>query len=263
MKLTVLLLLVCLQISAAMVGQNVSLTATNASLKVVLKEINEQTGYGFILPDELLMKAGLITIDVRNMPVEEALEMCLAELPVDYEIVNNTIRLIPREELPDVTELTQEQKTLKLTGTIRDVDGKPIQGVAVIVMGTTIGASTDENGIFLLEAPEDAKVLFISFLGMKQQEVIIGTKREFSIYLEEDALPVDEVQVIGYGTTTRRLSTSSVSSVRSEVLEKQSVSNPMEALQGRAAGLYITNTAGSFGAQPTVQIRGVGTLITS
>ncbi|MBE0673100.1 MAG: SusC/RagA family TonB-linked outer membrane protein [Bacteroidales bacterium] len=263
MRLTILLMLVCLQLSAAMVGQNVSLTANNASLKEVLKEINDQTGYGFILPDDLLMKAGLITIDIRDLPVESALEMCLAKLPVDYEIVNNTIRLIPREELPAATEVTQEQKTIKLTGTVRDKEGIPLQGVAVIVMGTTIGASTDENGNFVLDAPTDAKALFISHLGMIQQEVNIGTKREFNISLEEDALPVDEVQVIGYGTTTRRLSTSAISSVKSEVLEKQSVSNPMEALQGRASGLYITNTAGSFGAQPTVQIRGVGTLITS
>jgi TonB-linked SusC/RagA family outer membrane protein len=263
MKLTVLLMLMCLQLSAAMVGQNVSLTATNASLKEVLKEINEQTGYGFILPDDLLMKAGLITIDISNLPVEEALEMCLGNLPVDYEIVNNTIRLIPREEAPAATEITQEQKTIKLTGTIRDTDGKPLQGVAVIVMGTTIGASTDENGNFVLEAPADAKVLFISHLGMIQQEVSIGTKREFNISLEEDALPVDEVQVIAYGTTTRRLSTSAVSSVKSGVIENQSVSSPMDALQGRASGLYITNTGGSFGSQPTVQIRGVGTLSTS
>ena len=260
MKLTVLLLVLCLQISAGMVGQTVSLSVSDATLKDVLREINQQTGYGFILPDDLLLKAGKITLDLKDVPLESALEMCLASLPLDYEIADNTIRLIPKEVVPVVSDETQEQKTLRLTGTVSDRQGNPLQGVAVIVKETTIGASTDEFGKFVLEAPLEAKVLFISHLGMIQQEVIIGTKREFNIFLEEDALPVDEVQVIAYGTTTRRLSTSAVSTIKTDVIEKQSVANPVQALQGRAAGIYITNTAGSLESSPTIQIRGVGTI---
>ncbi len=262
MKLSVLLLFfTCLQLSAVVSSQTVSLKVSDASLKVVLREINKQTGYQFFYDDNLLKSAGKVTLDLTDVPIDEALAQCFSNIPVDYEVIDNTIVLRPntKNKIQDqLSELPQE--TLRLTGTVQDKNGVPLQAAAIIVKGTTIGTSTDEQGNFVLYCPVGSLALEISMLGMKTQEVMIDGKTSFSILLDEEAMGIDEVQIIAYGTTTKRLNTGSVSTVKGKQIETRPVGNIMQALQGQVTGLSVVNTNAGIGAPPTINVRGVNSL---
>jgi TonB-linked SusC/RagA family outer membrane protein len=258
MKLSVLLLFfTCLQLSAIVNSQTVTLTAIDASLKSVLKEFHEQTGFNFFYDDDLLRKAGKVNIDLKDVPLEIALEECFEDSQIDYQIVDNTIVLKSKPESAKPVVINQQQEPLRLTGNVRDKNGNPLQAAAVVVKGTTTGTSTDNEGNFVLYCPADSKVLQISVLGMKTQEIVIGGQTSFNVMLEEVALDIDEVQVIAYGTTTKRLNTGAVSTIKSENIAKQPFANFAQTLQGQLAGVVVTNTEGSVGSAVKIQIRGL------
>ena len=146
-------------------------------------------------------------------------------MPIDYQIVDNTIVLKPKPEDPKTVVINQQQEPLRLTGTVKDKNGNPLQAAAVVVKGTTTGTSTDAEGNFVLYCNADSKVLQISILGMQTLEIVIGGQTSFNVILEEVALDIDEVQVIAYGKTTKRLNTGAVSSIKSENIAKQPLGN--------------------------------------
>ena len=258
MKLSVLLLLfTCLHLSAIVNSQTVSLSVNDASLKSVLKEFHEQTGFNFFYDDDLLRKAGKVNIDLKDVPIEIALQECFGNSMIDYQIVDNTIVLKPKPEDPKTVVIKQQQEPLRLTGTVKDKNGNPLQAAAVVVKGTTTGTSTDAEGNFVLYCNADSKVLQISILGMQTREVVIGGQTSFNVILEEVALDIDEVQVIAYGKTTKRLNTGAVSSIKSENIAKQPLGNFAQALQGQMTGVVVTNSEGSVGSAVNIQIRGL------
>ena len=257
MKLTVMMLIVGLQISAAAVGQNVSLSVKDATLKEVFAEINDQTGYSFFYRDSYLRNAGRLTLEVTDMPLEDVLNQCFLNIPVDYQIVDNTVVIKPKEEKPaDITMIEMPQEQLRLSGTVKDKNGNPLQAVAVIVKGTTIGVSTDAEGKFVLNCPANSQVLEISILGMKTQEIVIGGKTSFTVMLEEEAMDIDEVQVIAYGTTTKRLNTGTIATVKSEDIVSRPVTNVLQALQGQVAGVSLHQDATGLGSPINIIVRG-------
>ena len=157
MKLSVLLLFfTCLHLSAIVNSQTVTLSVNDASLKSVLKEFHEQTGYNFFYDDDLLRKAGKVNIDLKDVPLETALAECFENSQIDYQIVDNTIVLKSKPESPNTVVISEPQQPLKLTGTVKDKNGNPLQAVAVVVKGTTTGTSTDAGGNFVLNCPADS-----------------------------------------------------------------------------------------------------------
>ena len=117
------------------------------------------------------------------------------------------------------------------SGTVSDSDGNPVPGAFVLIQGTQDGTSTDENGEFSLTVPAGATLEF-SCLGYKTVTTEPGDRAVINVILEDDMTSLDEVVVIGYGTTTRRRSVGAVDQVKSEVLETISVANLTQALQG-------------------------------
>ena len=143
----------------------------------------------------------------------------------------------------------------RVTGKVTDAAGQPVIGANVLVEGTMIGTTTGVDGSYQLEVPADGK-LTISYIGYKSQTVAVGGKTAVDVQLTEDAAMLDDVVVIGYGTVKKRDLTGAVASVKSETITMTPTSNPMEALQGRVAGLDITKTSGQAGAGVNMQLRG-------
>ena len=144
-----------------------------------------------------------------------------------------------------------------ITGKVTDTFGQPLAGTTVMVKGTTIGTITDADGNYSLTNVPDDAILVFSFVGMETQEIEVGNQTQIDVVMREVALGLDEVIVVGYGTSTRREYTGSVSSVK---IEDSPVSfapnlNVLESLKGNVSGLNIgpTNTAGG---QPSMLIRG-------
>lgn len=150
------------------------------------------------------------------------------------------------------------QQAGNLKGLVTDVSGNPLQGVTIQLKNTTTVTVTDENGKFRLEAPAKG-VLVFSFTGYATKEIEIGNQQDITVQLTQQATNLDEVVVIGYGTQKKSNLTSAVSSVKGDQLQKTTSNNPVNALQGRVAGLSVTSPGGNPGQMSDVRLRGIGT----
>ncbi len=144
-----------------------------------------------------------------------------------------------------------------ISGTVTDADGAPLPGANVVVKGTTNGTQTDFDGNYTIDAASDA-VLVFSYIGFATQEIPVNGQTSISIQMTEDANKLDEVVIVGYQAQTRGDLTGAVASVDVGEAVKQPLVNVAEALEGRAAGVNVTNN-GAPGSQPVVRIRGLGT----
>ncbi|HEX6431362.1 MAG TPA: SusC/RagA family TonB-linked outer membrane protein, partial [Niastella sp.] len=147
-----------------------------------------------------------------------------------------------------------------VTGKIKDPSGNPLPGVNVNVWGTRISVTADVTGTFRLPVPSENSVLVFSFVGFLQKEQKVGADSTFNISMTYDNADLDQVVVVGYGTSKRRDLTGSVYSVKPGQVTATPVANAAEALQGRIPGLDITRTSGAPGAGVNIQLRGNRTL---
>ena len=157
--------------------------------------------------------------------------------------------------------ITTIQQDVKIKGTIVDETNTPIPGVSIVVKGTTSGTVSDINGSFELEVPQGG-ILVVSFIGFGTQEIAVqGDETQLNVVLIEQTESLDEVVVVGYGVQKKETVTGSLSSVSSDELVRQPVSNISQALAGRLPGLIANQSGGRPGKDAaTIKIRGIGTL---
>ena len=155
----------------------------------------------------------------------------------------------------NVANPQEVQQTKNVTGQVLDENGEPMIGVSVLVKGTKIGSVTDFDGNFKLNAPAGAKELQVTYMGYKAQDVKI-TSGNIIVKMEPDNQLLDEVVVVGYGTMKKRDLTGSIASVKNEEIVLNPSANPMQALQGKVAGLDITRESGQAGSKVKMQLRG-------
>lgn len=152
------------------------------------------------------------------------------------------------------------QDSFSITGTVVSAtDNSPIPGVSIIIKGTTKGASSDFDGNFALDVKQ-GDILTVSFLGYKTKSIPIINNEALTIALVEDTSALDEVVVIGYGTSKKSHLTGSISKVVNDDLDQVAVSRVDDALVGQVSGVNIQATDGEAGAAPTISIRGVGSM---
>ncbi|WP_224485546.1 SusC/RagA family TonB-linked outer membrane protein [Robertkochia aurantiaca] len=156
---------------------------------------------------------------------------------------------------PIWTLLAQEKM---VSGTVTDKSNVPIPGVSIVVQGTNNGTSTDFDGNFSLTMSEDQNVLIFSYVGFKTKEIEVGDRSVVNVELQPDMVGLDEVVVIGYGAAKKSDLTGAVSSVSGDDLVQIASNRPVEAIQGRVAGVTINKSSGRPGAGMKVRIRGVG-----
>jgi TonB-linked SusC/RagA family outer membrane protein len=147
-----------------------------------------------------------------------------------------------------------------LSGIVTSEDGKPLSGANVAVEGTAAGAVTNADGNFTIEIPAKGGVLVITSVGYESREVAVTTEKTVTITLSLQNTSLDEVVVIGYGTTKKSDLTGSVASIKSEDLKKAQVTSFDQALQGRAAGVQVTQLSGKPGAETSIRIRGTSSI---
>lgn len=143
-----------------------------------------------------------------------------------------------------------------VTGTVVDATGEPVIGANVIIKGTTTGTITDLDGNFSLSGVTDKSVLHISYIGYAEQDIEAKSQSKFNIIIQEDNDVLEEVVVVGYGVQKKRDLTGAITSVKSDDITVNPGTNPMEALQGKVAGLDITKSSGQAGAGVAMQLRG-------
>jgi TonB-linked SusC/RagA family outer membrane protein len=147
-------------------------------------------------------------------------------------------------------------QTQNISGKITDSDGGALPGVTIVVKGTTTGTTSDIDGQFTMSNVSGDSELVFSFVGMLTQEVTVGNQSTVSIIMLPDAIGLDEIVAIGYGTIRKKDLTGSVSTIDAETAYETPSANLENALQGRAAGVQVTSSTGEPGSTPSIRIRG-------
>jgi TonB-linked SusC/RagA family outer membrane protein len=148
----------------------------------------------------------------------------------------------------------------KISGTIKDDKGSPIIGATVAVKGTSVAAATNGEGVFSLNLPQNANTLIISHVGMEKKTIVVGSNNVIEISLTPTATTLSDVVVVGYGTSRKANLTTAQSTVSAKDIEKTVNTTLEQAIQGRAAGVYVTQNSGQPGGGMSINIRGVSSL---
>ncbi|MBN3582336.1 TonB-dependent receptor [Algoriphagus aestuarii] len=143
----------------------------------------------------------------------------------------------------------------QVTGTVLDETGFPLPGVTILVKGTTRGATTDLDGKYSINASSNETLVF-SFIGYSPKEISVGNQSVIDVALDPDLADLEEVVVVGYGTAKKSQLTGAISSVGSKEIQELPITDARQALQGRAAGVDVTQPGSKPGSAPQVRIRG-------
>jgi len=221
-------------------------------LEILAGKINVGFSYN---PDDLPNKR--VSFSMVNVPGHEVLYKLLEGTNLE-PVLPPTKDVIILRKKEDGIEFDVLQETV--TGTVVDAEtGEPLIGVTVIVRGTSIGTTTDRDGMFSLDLPDDAEALIFSYIGYARQEVPIDDQTQFDIELSSDVAGLDDLVVVGYGVERRDDLTGTISEVSSQEITRMSVSSTSEVLQGRVPGLLTKQVSGLPGANNVeMNIRGFG-----
>lgn len=146
-----------------------------------------------------------------------------------------------------------------VTGLIYDESDTPLVGVSVIIQGSSSGTVTNLDGRFSIQA-QPSDILVFTYIGMKEQSLPVGTQREMTVIMQEDATLLAETVVIGYGTAKKQDLTGSIGRVSSEAILRQPALNAAQSVQGKIAGVNVIGSSAP-GSEPVVVIRGLGTAL--
>ena len=151
------------------------------------------------------------------------------------------------------------QQRVTVSGTVVDESGQPAIGVGVLEKGTTNGVATDLDGKYSLSVPAGATIVFSSVGYVEEERVVPQRGGTINVSLVLDTQLIEETVVVGYGVQKKSDLTGSISSVKQDDLTNRTITDAAQALQGKTAGVYISNSSGAPGSEGTVRIRGVGT----
>lgn len=240
-----------LQVGATSVAQKISLNKKNAPLQETLDDIRRQSGYSVLCDARIFDDAKLVSINIKEVSLDEALKKCLSNQSLIYTIEQKTI-------LIKAIKLTEQanQPLISITGKITDEKNQPLPGISVKVENTQIGVSTKENGIFNINVPDEKAVLVFSSIGYISQRRIVGSNKVINVQMLEENSRLNEVVVVGYGTVMKRDLTGAVGSVKMEEMQKAPVRSFEESLAGRVAGVQVSSSDGQPGASSNITIRG-------
>lgn len=169
-------------------------------------------------------------------------------------IVNNSLYGMTE----NLNELQQETRTI--TGHVETSDGEPLPGTTVVVPGTSVGTVTDVNGNFTLRVPSSAQTLQFSFIGMITQNIDITGKDSINVIMSEEAVTLEEVVAIGYGSLQRNKISTSIVSVSPDDIKDQLTNSFESSLEGKIAGVAIRQGSGAPGGGSTITVRGSGSI---
>jgi TonB-linked SusC/RagA family outer membrane protein len=266
MKLTVILVtIVCLQTTAHTYAQKISMVKRNIPLSAVLEEVKKQSGYSLFYDNTLVDQAGATSVNIKDLSVGDALNEILKDQPFSFTIISKTIVIKQKDPALLDRIKTALVVPIAISGQVVDTTGTGLPGASVTLKGTSFTTKTDDKGLFqFASVPEGSYTLVVSYIGFSTIEKAIKAQSSGDIHqyimLHYSSSPLDQVQIIGYGTESKRFSVGSVATVTAETIEKQPVTNVLLAMEGQVAGLSVNATSGVPGSTVLVQVRGQNTL---
>ena len=235
-------------------AQNVSFSTNKVTLKSAFEKIEKASKYKIAYNSSQLNANRSVTLSKKSDDVFGMLTQLLKGTNCTYELEGNYIIIKPLQKAQT------SGKKIKVRGVIKDETGEPIIGATVRVKGQSEGTVSDFDGNFTLDVTDD-NTLQISYIGYQTQEFAVGKQHHFSIVLEEDKKILNEVVVIGYGTQKKGDITSSVGSVKSEDFTAGAINDAGQLIQGKIAGLSVTNPSGNPVGGTEISLRGNTTIL--
>lgn len=238
--------------------QRVSVSVRNESIKSVLKIIEDQLSITFTYNAELLANRDRVTLSLKRTRLADVID-ALFDHSVEYEALEDQVILRPRKRSFFRNTTWFQQDAVQVSGTVSDENGLPLPGVNVIEKGTTTGTSTDADGKYSIVVNEGSYLVF-SFIGYQIQEFRVDNQTQINVIMIEEMTSLDEVVVVGYGTVKKSDLTGAVANVGERDIKATPIVDLGRALQGRAAGVLVTQNSSSPGAPATIRIRGTGSV---
>ena len=251
-KKAILMVVALFCLNIAMLAQAVSLKMNNVSVKEAMTQLKNKSGYSFVYKVGDLDTKKIVSVKAEQL--NEAIDQILYGQNVVYEVKGKNIIVQKGQPRPKVVK---GDKKRKITGVVNDLNGEPIIGATVKEKGDVNGTATDLDANFTLEVSPGA-ILEVSYIGYQPQEVKVGDRTTLAITLIEDQQVLDEVVVVGYGTTSRKNLTTAIATVKTEKISKAANSSVASMLLGRAAGLQATVNSTQPGGEINISIRGGG-----
>jgi TonB-linked SusC/RagA family outer membrane protein len=247
-----------------------SVNLKDATVRDVIKAIEEQSDFLFLFQEGQVDLNRRVSIRAEGKQLQEILDEVFKGTDNIYIVSDRQVVIgkAPRKNLEaqlavlqkDLKTVIEQPQQREITGKVTDSSGNPLPGATVMVKGTTIGAVTDANGNFSLRIPANAQTLQVSFVGMKTKEIPISGRTMFEIILEEEAIGLQEVVAVGYGTQKKTSLTAAVGTVKGEKLVSSPVAQTSSAISGRIAGVISAQSSGEIGKDYTsIKIRGLAT----
>ena len=256
------LMLFFLGLSMPLAAQDrtVTLNVKNASLESVFLEFEKQTKYEFLFNSDLLASKGKVDVNAQNQPLREVLNAMLPSLGLRFSFEQNTIII---SEVEKTSTTAGDGGVQSVYGSVTDEKKQPLPGVTILIEGTSVGTSTDNEGRFKLYLPSTITKghLRFSFVGYKTQRRPYTAGDTLKVVLEEDSQEIDDVVVTGYQTLSRRDMVGSYNVVKMEDIIVPGYTSVQQMLQGRVPGLLVMNTSSRIGTTPKIRIRGTSTFI--
>ncbi|MFA6944778.1 MAG: carboxypeptidase-like regulatory domain-containing protein [Pedobacter sp.] len=212
MKLTfIFLLALIINVRAEGYSQKVTYSGENVPIEKVFSSIKKQTGYGFFFQKELISLAKPVTINAVNEDLSQVLVALFKDQPLEFSIKNKTILvlkraasvMIPESNLINISDLL-EVKDIVVKGQITDTQGETLPGVSIKLKGTTIGATTDVDGRFTINVPNNNSILVFTYIGYQTQEMTVGSRTTLNVKLVAANTALTEVVVTALGISREK-----------------------------------------------------------
>jgi len=257
---TILIIATIMQVSASGYAQRITLKEQHASLEKVFKEIRKQSGYDFVFDRKLMFKANPIEVNLKNATIDEAMKISLANQPFTYELEEKTV-IVKEKEVGIVEKVKRFFTDITISGTITDENGKPLYGVNVAIKGTDKKTFTNNVGYYIIsDVPEDGVLIFTA-IGKQKAEIKVEGRSYIPVSMKMEINELNEVKVnTGYQILQKSSVVGSISSVNARDLNFNGLNSLEQALQGKLAGVVITNTSGLVGTRQKTRVRGTSTL---
>ncbi len=259
MKLTVFFMLLgFMAVSAESYSQaqRLNLKMQDAPIVDVLYGIEQQSEFYFFFKNNEIEEIEKVDIDFQNATIDNILSQILDNTGLSYKIVDKYIVITPETQLDADFQIGKKD----VTGKVTDSSGAPLPGVTVIIKGTTNGTVTDFEGNFKLTGLNPETILQFSFVGMRLLEMPIAGKSIINITMSEDAIGIEEVVAVGYGTMKKVNLSGAINQINAEELEDRPVTTISSAIQGTIPNLNISFAGGAPGQMGSLNIRGTTSL---
>ncbi len=253
---TVLVAMLYPQLIQAQIGSKViTFQAKDEALSSAITRLSKTSGINISYPISEVKSYKKINLPAASRTVLETLKALLKGTELDCKQVSEMLVVFRKPKVQ--AELTTKN-LISITGKVVDETGQPLPAITILLQGTSRGTTTNGSGSFELDyVPEDAP---ITAQGIGFHAQTFYATPVMVLRLSRSVSDLDEVQVIAYGTTTRRLNTGSVSTVNAKDIANQPITNPIAALEGRVPGLIVSQTSGVPGSALKIQIRGQSSL---